>query len=70
MYPEYSLNSASKWCLCLFVTECALQKRIKKNKISKVLYLVQKALLFYKKDAANKDTKKLLEVRMYFKITI
>ncbi|KAB5542294.1 hypothetical protein PHYPO_G00089970 [Pangasianodon hypophthalmus] len=41
--------------------ECALQEKIKKNKISKVLFLVQKALLSYKKDATNRGTKKLLE---------
>ncbi|XP_047660100.1 cilia- and flagella-associated protein 54 isoform X2 [Tachysurus fulvidraco] len=42
-------------------TECAMQAKIKKNKISRVLFLVQKALLFYKKDATNRGTKQLLE---------
>ncbi|XP_060759219.1 cilia- and flagella-associated protein 54 [Neoarius graeffei] len=41
--------------------ECALQEKMKKNKISKVLFLVQKALVSYKKDATNRGTKKLLE---------
>ncbi|KAF7693959.1 hypothetical protein HF521_007712 [Silurus meridionalis] len=41
--------------------EGALQEKIKKNKISKVLFLAQKALFLYKKDATNKCTKKLLE---------
>ncbi|KAK3544197.1 hypothetical protein QTP86_008341 [Hemibagrus guttatus] len=41
--------------------ECALQEKIKKNKVSRVLFLVQKALLSYKKDASNRGTKKLLE---------
>ncbi|KAI5094045.1 cilia- and flagella-associated protein 54 isoform X1 [Silurus meridionalis] len=41
--------------------EGALQEKIKKNNISKVLFLAQKALFLYKKDATNKCTKKLLE---------
>ncbi|XP_053506290.1 cilia- and flagella-associated protein 54 isoform X2 [Ictalurus furcatus] len=41
--------------------ECALQEKIKKNKVSKVLFLEQKALLSYRKDATNRGTKKLLE---------
>ncbi|GAA6097241.1 cilia- and flagella-associated protein 54 isoform X3 [Tachysurus ichikawai] len=41
--------------------ECAMQAKIKKNKISRVLFLVQKALLSYKQDATNRGTKQLLE---------
>lgn len=59
VFTEYSLNSAA---LSLFVTECAMQAKIKKNKISRVLFLVQKALLSYKQDATNRGTKQLLEV--------
>ncbi|KAF5908404.1 cilia- and flagella-associated protein 54 [Clarias magur] len=42
-------------------TEHALQEKIKKNKISRALFLEQKALLSYKKDATKGGTKKLLE---------
>ncbi|XP_076861097.1 cilia- and flagella-associated protein 54 isoform X4 [Brachyhypopomus gauderio] len=41
--------------------ELTLVEKIKKNKISKALFLAQKALLCYKKDTANTGTKKLLE---------
>ncbi|KAM9468321.1 cilia- and flagella-associated protein 54-like [Clarias gariepinus] len=41
--------------------ERGLQEKIKKNKISRALFLEQKALLSYKKDATNGATKKLLE---------
>lgn len=50
------------FALCL-VTESELLGRIKKNKVSKALFLVQKALLVYKtsSDSSN-QTKSLLEV--------
>ncbi|XP_035384159.1 cilia- and flagella-associated protein 54 isoform X3 [Electrophorus electricus] len=43
------------------ITECLLVEKIKKNKISKALFLAQKALLSYKKDTTNTGTKKFLE---------
>lgn len=50
--------------MCL-VTESELLDRIKKNKVSKALFLIQKALLVYKNmgpDNSNNQTKSLLEV--------
>lgn len=48
--------------LCL-VTESELLGRIKKNKVSKALFLIQKALLVYKTtNDSSIHTKSLLEV--------
>ncbi|XP_051544314.1 cilia- and flagella-associated protein 54 [Myxocyprinus asiaticus] len=41
--------------------ESVLLEKIKKNKISKVVYLAQKALLTFRKDQTNRETKKMLE---------
>ncbi|XP_066523856.1 cilia- and flagella-associated protein 54 isoform X2 [Hoplias malabaricus] len=41
--------------------ESMLLEKIKRNKISKVLFLLQKALLFYRKNPSNPGTKKLIE---------
>ncbi|XP_036433426.1 cilia- and flagella-associated protein 54 [Colossoma macropomum] len=41
--------------------ESVLLEKIKKNKISKALFLMQKALLSYRKDPTSRSTKKLLE---------
>lgn len=46
-----------------FLTDVALLEKIKKNKISKCVFLVQKALLSFRKDQTSRETKKLLEVR-------
>lgn len=45
-----------------FFTESVILEKIKKNKISKCVFLAQKALLTFRKDQANKETKKILEV--------
>ncbi|XP_017572344.1 cilia- and flagella-associated protein 54 [Pygocentrus nattereri] len=42
-------------------TESVLLEKIKKNKVSKALFLIQKALLSYRKDPTSRSTKKLLE---------
>ncbi|XP_057180735.1 cilia- and flagella-associated protein 54-like [Triplophysa rosa] len=41
--------------------ESAVVEKIKKNKISKCVFLTQKALVTFRKDQTNKETKKILE---------
>lgn len=48
--------------LIYFLTDAALLEKIKKNKISKCVFLVQKALLSFRKDQTSREAKKLLEV--------
>lgn len=44
------------------LTDSAVLEKIKKNKISKSVFLAQKALLTFRKDQTSRETKKILEV--------
>ncbi|XP_072529245.1 cilia- and flagella-associated protein 54 [Salminus brasiliensis] len=54
-------RQSHKECSVKAKAESVLLENIKKNKISKALFLLQKALLSYKKDSTNRGTKKLIE---------
>lgn len=51
-------------CLSAF-TELTVMKKIKKNKLSKAIYLMQKALLLFEKDTVCETSWNLLTVTLF-----
>lgn len=51
------------------LTDSAVLEKIKKNKISKCVFLAQKALFAFRKNQMSRETKKILEVSISIGVT-
>lgn len=56
------LHQNSKLMQIFLFTESVIVENIKKNKISKCVFLTEKALVTFRQDQTDKETKKILEV--------